>query len=111
MSNHIQHDDDEIWHGASKVLALSILIQDLLREMKTAQVQYARAFGDDPRDEVSRAGRNNYKPREDGGFAFCTNLIALLGLDGDAVKNASVILGNSNTAATDAAHTGGSGKH
>ena len=67
MAEVIQHDDDELWRGAGKVLALNMLVDNMLREMKLAQVQYADAFGVDPDDQASREGKKNYKPREEGG--------------------------------------------
>ena len=111
MAEVIQHDDDELWRGAGKVLALNMLVDNMLREMKLAQVQYADAFGVDPEDQASQEGKKNYEPCEEGGLAFCINLMALIGIDADAVRAASAILSNSNEAATDAAGTGGGGKH
>ena len=109
MAEHIQHDDDELPRGAGTVLALNMLVENMLAGMKNAKVQYAHAFGDDPHDQVSREGRKNYGPREDGGFSFCINLMDMLGLDGNALNAVSQILNDSNEAATGAAQ--GGGKH
>ena len=93
-------------------MAVGVFLADLIvAAAQETAVQYTDAFGVDPEDQASQEGKKNYKPREEGGFAFCINLMALIGIDADAVRAASAILSNSNEAATDAAGTGGGGKH
>jgi hypothetical protein len=109
MSDRIRNDSDEVWRGAGKVLALNMLLEQMLSEMKTAQIQYRHAFGDgDPQDQASQQGKQNYIPREEGGLAFCANAIIMVGSDGDAVKTAATILQGSGEIATE---TAGGGRH
>jgi hypothetical protein len=97
-------DTDALRRAGVDIGRVAETVGSIFSDLNGACTQYVNAGGD---GEIGAAVRKNYKPGEASGLDFLRRLGPSLQGDGDRIKDVAVVYEETDSNATDAAHTHG----